>query len=562
MKKILWQKKELVFVLLLTAFVTFFTSAVYLNELIRLPPNHIFVGVTHYWEDFFYYLDQFYQGAHGGWLTVNNFTSELYPAVPFYFGHIILGKIGGILQMQSYETYNISSIVLKFIFIFLSYYLITILQPHSLKNRICIFLIFLFFTSFPNLIQEENRIVTGTFELFRGENTVFSRFNLTPNAYISNILTISIWLIFNRLFAMVFNRNNNSLAKPDKLKILIIALIAAGLLAVTDFAKGLIVIPGVMYILLAFFAQKKRPGFTPEFITIIITVLTYIIIGFWLKFLVGVNPAYDSSIRWDLAQNDYVLTHLLSNPSYLFMAFGVSGILAIIGIFRFLLKEKTILEKLLLVSLITALTGYIIPYWKIVPIPGFRLLFPAVYVFYAVIVFNGILIISDLINRCFPRLTRISMLLIISVYLAINSLTFVPTFFQQFRTVTNSSYVFSYLPMDLYEGIRVLEQLQPKNAVVMANPATEVDHLIPGLTGKTSFTGHILMTINEPHKRSLITRFIGYQLSQDEALNLIKDNRIKYIFYTGYDGNAPGLAANYPFLKIVFQNSFVTIFTI
>ena len=105
MYKFLINKKEQLFVIIISLFVTFLSSAKYFSQLLKVPENHVFVGMTHYYEDFFYYLDQFYQGAHGGWLTNNNFTTETLRPTFIYLNNIILGKIGG-------KTVNL---ILKFV---------------------------------------------------------------------------------------------------------------------------------------------------------------------------------------------------------------------------------------------------------------------------------------------------------------------------------------------------------------------------------------------------------------------------------------------------------------
>jgi hypothetical protein len=60
--------------------------------------------MTTYFEDFYYYLDQFYQGAHGNWLTENKFSIDRFPATFTYFPHILLGKTGGLMGFEAFHV--------------------------------------------------------------------------------------------------------------------------------------------------------------------------------------------------------------------------------------------------------------------------------------------------------------------------------------------------------------------------------------------------------------------------------------------------------------------------
>jgi len=55
---------------------TLLNSINYFVGVYRQQPGEVYLGTTHYFEDYFFYLSQFFQGAHGGWLTQNRYSSE------------------------------------------------------------------------------------------------------------------------------------------------------------------------------------------------------------------------------------------------------------------------------------------------------------------------------------------------------------------------------------------------------------------------------------------------------------------------------------------------------
>src|SRR3989338_11298403 len=194
--KLFINKKELLLVLILSLFVTFISSAKYFSQILQIPKNQVYIGMSHYYEDFYYYLDQFYQGAHGGWLTYNNFATEPLKPTPIYFNNIILGKIGGLFRLESFVTYNLSLILLKFIFFLASYLLIIKIFPKDRKLRLASFILFLFATSFPVIYLTKKGLVDlGPVVIFRVKNSFYTRFENIQGNYIQRIIFIALLLI-------------------------------------------------------------------------------------------------------------------------------------------------------------------------------------------------------------------------------------------------------------------------------------------------------------------------------------------------------------------------------
>lgn len=236
---------EYFIVIILSVASTIISTITLLSQYVRRPPDTIFIGIAHYWEDLYYYLDQFYQGAHGAWLTTNNFSIETFPPTTIYFINLLLGKLGGLVGLESFTTYNLSVIFFKFLFIIVSYYVIKKIIPNSASHRLIIFCIFLFSTSFPRLnLDSQWSLSISNFTLFRAENTVSSRFGNIPGSLIRNILFLLTLILSSKLIKDV-ERNvelykTKTIQRLFKTRAIMLLLGTAGLLmavSLSDAAK-------------------------------------------------------------------------------------------------------------------------------------------------------------------------------------------------------------------------------------------------------------------------------------------------------------------------------------
>lgn len=93
------------------------------------------------------------------------------------------------------------------------------------------------------------------------------------------------------------------------------------------------------------------------------------------------------------------------------------------------------------------------------------------------------------------------------------------------------------------------------NDVVLANPNTNMDLLVPALSGHTTYSGHMLLTIRSEEKQLFGSQF--FSLNKPDAESWIKANNIRYVLFTSLDGDIKRFIQTYPFLKIykMFEDS-------
>lgn len=553
MYKFFINKKEQLFVVIISLFVTLLSSAKYFSQLLNVPKGNVFVGISHYYEDFFYYLDQFYQGAHGGWLTHNNFTTETLRPTFIYLNNIILGKIGGLFGLESFVTYNLSLIILKFIFFILCYLLLTKIFPKNIKFRVTAYILFLFTTSFPviNLI-DSNLVNLSPITIFRSKNTFFSRFENVPGTYVLRILFIAPLLLTNYYIEIV---------KSKKIKL-------SGLI-IFNFIFAILIIwltisnpvQGGMFLLILFlflfnlYISNNFNKYLYYFLSLIIIIsLVFIITSVTMWKFINSDPVYLQANIWDY--NEYIKQFSLLSIFRQIQAFGILGILFIVGTVSLLKRKRNIVENILLSFTYLSIFGFLFPYLLKIQIPGFRFLTALTYLFISVIAVHGIIFIETILKK------KIFLITII-LYVLINSLSIYPVFLKETAKVEEPTFHFTYIPRELYDGLITLRNLSPKNAIVLANPLTDTDLYIPGLTGKKVFTGHSLTTLNAKEKDKMAVKFYYEWTDSAIALEFLKKNNIKYILHTKYSNNfeSNDLQNVYPFLKEIFRNNIMAIFT-
>jgi len=530
------RRKELLLVVFFALFVTFLSTSSYFAQRIRRPANHVFIGLPHYFEDYYYYLDQFYQGAHGGWLTLNNFTHEALPPTIVYLNNIILGKIGGLLGLAPYTSYNLSLLLLKFVFIILCYRVLMIIFPDKVSLRLFAFLIFLFSTSFPVVVWSPFGIESiNPLLIFRAKNTFFSRFGNVPGPYIDNIL-------FLLLVIISFRPPKRSWFYLLSLSILVLWL------TVSDSAKS--------FVFLAFFILMfllKRPN-RFSFIPVAVAAFSFLLPVIFLYRFLSNDPVYMQALRWDY-QEYFNQFNYMNFVSYIH-SFGMLGILVCLGFVSAFLKKNTFFEKLIIAISLISLIGFFIPKIIHLPIAGFRFILTSTYLFLAIVALWGILFLEKIFKRKLA-------LPIIVLYLAVSLVTIYSSFIKEITPLAEPEFHFAYLPGQVYQGFMALEKMEPKEAIVLASPRTSTDLFIPGLTGKKTFTGHSLTTLNSPQKDKEADDFFYQYLGQDKALDFLRKNNIKYVVFTFYSHNFANdeLYKHYPFLRQVYRNNLMIVYS-
>ncbi len=520
----------LIIVLLISVTMSLANSAQYFIELANTPKNTVYLGTTFYYMDYFFYLNHFFQGAHGVWLTVNRFTGENTPKSIIYWPNILMGKIGGIVGFSPITSYNVYAILISFLVLITSAYLLKKIFPSEPRLLLAGFIFSTFATSLLNHINVNGNTMWYPFELWKTPDFAFNRLGNVPHQLLQTLLFFLLTIVY-------FDKNQTS-----KIRFILIALLSSALTSLQPATMAIFVI-SVIITSGWLFIYKNKLNIAKLACLGIFSALTFIYVNHILH-----TPPHLYAILWDGYQQDR------TTIPFLLLSVGPISFLALLGIiFSVTSKKPLLIFAIVLTALSYAL--FLSPVPKLIGISNLRILAPALYPFLGTLAAIGTAKITQLqfIKAGFRN--AIFTLIILIFFLA----SF-PTLVWEINNKLHIDHTSStlFLPEKIYQGFNFLEGSGNFNDITLGNPATNIDVMIPALSGHTTYSGHDLTTIDAATKKNLATGF--YYLTLDNPEVWLAENHIKYVIFTKYDGNLDLFRQHYPFLKIIFQNADVSIF--
>lgn len=494
----------MIITLLVAIVITIANSSNFLAGVIHTKPGEVYLGTTHYWEDYFLYVSQFFQGAHGGWLTKNLYTSEITTPTILFWPNVLLGKIGGLVGLSPQTSYNISVMLLSFaVLIILS----SIMQRAFPKDKIKALIAFLLAatsTSLINHIRINGQPMWYPFELWKTPNFALDRLGGVPHQTLQTLLF---------LLAM----------HTKKLPALLVLLIL------------LTTLNPVMSALFLVAAWVSTPSFK-----LILPSIGFLVTAWYYNALSNQQPHIQSKL-WEAA--DQVRT----TPLFLLLSVGPVSVLGAIGAWAIRKRTKPI-HLFSIALLVASYALYFSPIPRLLGVSNSRVLFPALYAAWGVLAVEGMF---------FWKKTYVVFLLFI--LLTIPTLTWE---IQRKLVVKPEERVpLLYLPDNVFQAFAYLKNQRPYDDVVLANPASHMDALVPALSGHVSLTGHPFATIANENKKRQSQRFFMRTMPDEEAKAWLASQNIRYILLTQFDGDATRFHDDYPFFRTVFSTESVTIFS-
>lgn len=519
----------MVYIIILALLFTIVNSTGLIIGILSRPPETVYLGTIHYYQDYFFYINHFFQGAHGAWLTANRYTSEVTPSSIFYWTNVFTGKLGGLIGLSPIASYHVSLLVLTVLTILTMYLLLVRMFPTSLPRRqagkIQAFIGFLFAvlsTSLINHIYVDGKPMWYPFQLWRTPHFALDRLGSAPHQIFQTLLFL--------LLAMVCFSPGTS--RP-RTKLVLIGILAFSLtsnnpIKAVIFLAAFLATQAVVYIL------KKPVPYAKLIVLFLVTACTFVYIN-----LLSAALPHSQAKAWEARQQT------ITSPVFLLLSVGPISILYLLGIIPSLLSGNTIFIFAIILTLGTyALFLSNIP--QAIGVSDLRIIFPALYPFMGAIAVNGVVFIAKKLAKIIPAMTTITTIVILFILISI------PTLYweiqQKIQNQTNTKDLFIYLPNSIYNMITALGTIGGYNDVVLANPNTHMDVLVPALSGHSTYSGHMLLTIRSGEKQLFGSQF--FSLNKPDAESWIKANNIRYVLFTTLDGDIRRFSERYPFLKI------------
>lgn len=549
----------------------------------RKPPNTRYMAVAHFPMDFFYYVSNMVEGQDGKWHVSNLYTNE--PTQPnlTHWENVLMGKVAGVFRIKQEIAYNIYVFMFSVASLFLLYCSASLFFPDSPFLAFTAFIFGAFSTSFMNIIRTGNSALLYPFQLWKTPHFAFDRLGGVPHQLLTTILFYILVILFQipgktvkieaqrskrpRIFTIIDNlfpipKLKSAEAKkgghPSWLSIrwlkaigfsrrrnkclLLVSIFIVTLMLTTIQPFPPLLFLGSLYISKAVsLIYKKR---LKEAVNIKILSSSFAwLAGFMILSVNFSFPPYTQAKAWEaLQQNSSDLLFLLLSvgPVAVFGFFGVKPVL------RYLSTMS--LSLVFMPFLCYAL--YLSPVPKLLGIANDRVLFPGLYLFLGVLGSVGLFSLTKYILRALPNLAKSRVPLILIFFFLMLSLPTLAWELEQkvsFSQDLEKSYTL-YVPHSINKALESLRYKGGKHKVVLGNPITGFDTIIPALTGQKTYSGHILFTINASLKSTNASRFFTMSIASQEAYVWLKESGIDYVLFTKFDGDLVRFERAYPFL--------------
>lgn len=501
--------------------ITLLNSVGFLFGIFNRPSDTVYLGTIHYFEDYFLYINHFFQGAHGAYLTINRYTSETTPVSILYWTDVLMGKLGGLIGLSPIASYHVSLFIITIATIIAIYLLLKRIFSKNIYHALLGFIIAVLSTSFLNHIVVNGKSMWYPFQLWKTPHFAFDRFGGVSHQTLQSLL-------FFILTMLCFTKNTFS----RRITLLLISITAFSLTSINPiqaiiFLAAFSATQGIMYL------QKKS---VPS--TILLVLFLSIICTFIYIYYLSTTLPHAQARAWDGLQ------HTTTTLPFLLLSLGPISLFLLAGILPSFLSGNTLIifsVVLVLGTYGTFLTN--IP--QSIGVSNLRIIFPALYPFMAAIAVNGMRTISKKLAKIIPTTITINIMMVLFVLFSF------PTLFweiqQKVQSQSDKTNQTLYLHIPIYDMFATLETIGQLNDVVLANPNTHMDTLVPALSGHSTYSGHMLLTIRSEEKKLFARQF--FALNKPDAISWLKENNIRYILFTPLDGDIHLFIKTYPFLK-------------
>jgi hypothetical protein len=512
------------------------------------PAGTDFIGISHYYQDYFYYVSQVTQGMQGDWLVRNLFTTESIPATPLWLVNLLIGKVAVIAHLTAWTAYDLSVILISLVSLYLTYFAIRRLYPEDKLIRIGAFATAVFSTCFYFVIKN----LSGTsaikpVDYFYSYTLSLNRLGGVFHLMLQNILSLVAILTFAEILGKVMVKPKPGfILKPTLIftfSMFILMFINPEYVAVDLVA---ITITSLGYLIYRPNLKKTATLATVAAITSALLVIPSIIIIKTFNY-----PFYQYFRIWE--------NSIMTIPAAkFFLSMGPILFFITLGIVPFI-KKFTPLRILGLIWIVIPPALYFTDIPRHLGLPYFRLMQPPNYVIIGALAAEGMILIATIFSKIIRKnITGILFCLILLVYLSYQFPMIKHEVELRQSGVMINSWL-NYPDKPLIEGLNVLKNYPHHKNVIAFNL---LETLVPAVSGQTVYTGHESLTINYGGKIGAATRFFTCVMKPNEAFEFLNTNNIGYVLWKKADGGISRYQSAYPFLKLAYENASLAIFTV
>lgn len=511
--------------------------------------NIVFIGISHYYEDYFYYLSIVAQGARGSLLTRNMYTTENIEPVAMWLPNLILGKVGNIIGLQPWDIYSWSVILVSALSLITLAWASGKLNPTNRTKRLSTFLIAVTSSMFYKLVHNPD----GTdklipYEFFYNYTASLNRLGGVFHLILQNILSLLTVFWAAELLEYIFN------SKSNKKAFIIRSFCLSLCIFILMFINPVyILIDGIcVFVVFAFYAARHLRKLVPGrlFFATSITI-TPSLLPAYLLYQAFRLPFYQYFQAWEASV-------LKTHPETFVRSMGLVGILALVGSIRYLYLARSLLHKIGFIWAVLPIIIYFSPLPAKLHLPAFRLLQPPSYIILAAMATEALYLPGALLRKLkIGKLVPYVYWSLISVFVLIQ----IPAIRYEFNQRMNNYILPSWmnnLPIDYYQGFLFLKNQPPGNSISIGS----LELFIPVMSDKTVYVGHNSLTLAYDWKINQAVRLFTRRMTPEEAGQFLRSNSIIYLVNRTGDDPEDLLSRQYPFLTPIFKNTGLRVYRV
>lgn len=504
------------------------------------PKNYMFLGTIHHPGDYFYYLSQFTQGATHLFLTKDLYTSEPLPANLVGWFNALLGQLFSRIGMSSMIGYDVSVIVLTVVLLTVSYYLALRVFRSRFAATLTLYL-FTLFHAFPLVVNGK----LAYHDYWSNVASPLARFGHVPHQLliiISSIVSTYIMITWDTA----------SVRTKRKLGIILFCLhvVIASLQPVLWVL--LTVVGSISIALVSVIRRYSLRMSLPHFIPVLLMGLGGLVPALYLSNLFMMAP-YSQLKAWELAQhNPLTVTHFLlsTGPVFLIALVALPAFVCTIkrnpetGRIQVTFQDHifTRLHTVLFAGMSLLLFLSPIPYR--IGLPDVRFVSSLTVLCVSIIAAHGLLHMKKLY---------------LWIILIVLTLTLIPSHIRSAEIANDfqQNNAYQYLSVWDYSFL-----VSSANVSRSENDTYLIiwpfNLIFPGITGKKSFGGHPLLTIDSQTKDSLAQQFFDNVMTTSEKELFLRKYHITYVLAYVW---TPSLA-DAPFLSKLLNTSTLVLYKV
>ncbi len=227
------------------------------------------------------------------------------------------------------------------------------------------------------------------------------------------------------------------------------------------------------------------------------------------------DPILATAKLWEVGQPVSVSLWqflLAVGPIALLIPFGVKSYI----------RTLTPIRSIILYYSLLSLIAFLSPIPHLLGTSPIRWLSPAAYTALPILAAFGFTHLRSQLKNDRRKVDYMVKTILFTVYLVIT----LPSLFAQIQSRTNAPRDLLYVPIKVIQSLRNL----PGEGVVLTDPKTAYDVLVPVLTGRKTFTGHPIHTLYPAVKEELRNKYFDGHMTEEEKQKFLTDHNITTVY--------------------------------